>query len=380
VLLVTGATLVLPRDSGVGARRGRVALLWLAAAAAIGASFVAMYLAVGRAQQWSDATIADSRTWNDHFPPLAQPWRLPWWLARELTGNMLAYPNGGRDFGCVATTLLVACGAVALWRTGRRRVVLLLLAPLAPMLLAAAVRKYPFGGSARTTLHLAVPVCLLAGHGFVALLRTRLRPRAVLRAAHGFVAAMVVLALATAVGDVVQPWKGRADVLIRDAVHALRAQSRAGDRWIVFGAFTDVPHAPNMITWRGSSARLEYHLLREARAAGVELAWAPPLAAIAPDFAGRTWLLAYRDNEAEFPDELWSRLPRRRGAPASTPPARRAPRSSVPRAATRAPAPIASRRSRCCGSTDHAAVTPPSGRHQGAGHATLKWLTVAMRS
>ena len=51
-------------------------------------------------------------TWNDAFPPLAEPWQLAWWLLDVHTGNMLAYPYGGNHFGSTLTTILVVAGCI----------------------------------------------------------------------------------------------------------------------------------------------------------------------------------------------------------------------------------------------------------------------------
>ncbi len=289
-------------------RRGAI-VAWLLAGAAVAASFIAMYALFGREQQWTEERLADARHWDDHFLPLSQPWLWPWWLLKELTGNLLAYPNGGPRFGSSATFLLAVAGGVSLWRSGRRRELLLLTAPLLPMLVASALRKYPFGGSARIALHLSVPVCLLAARGLVAARGAR------------FVAPAMALWLAVTIGrDVAHPFKTEQDVKNRAAIAWLRDASSKGDRWIVFGAYEKSDLAPDLRGWRGSSGRLRYCLLLGQRAAGVDLLWAPPPDSLDARAPGRTWLVVYRDNEAPFPEELGSvyraELASRLGAPA----------------------------------------------------------------
>ena len=299
----------------------------LLALALVAASFAAMYLAFGHAQQWSEERIADARHWDDHFLPLAEPWRWPWWLLRELTGNLLAYPNGGPDFGSSATFLLVVAGAVAWWRRGRRAELLLLLAPLAPMLAASALRKYPFGGSARIALHLAIPICLLAASGVAALAErftaSRVARRRALATATLLLAAF---AIGSAVRDVAKPWKTRQDRNHRAAFAWLEEQVQRGDVVALFGriedgatddrpsdAPADAGHAarafPDLRGWRGSAGRLRYELLLLARRRGVELRLAPEPATLAHETPrGALWSVTYRDNEAPFPDaahEQW---------------------------------------------------------------------------
>ena len=47
----------------------------------------------------------------------SEPWLLPFWLLDIHTGNMLAYPNGGNNFGSLATAVAVAAGLPG--RSGR---------------------------------------------------------------------------------------------------------------------------------------------------------------------------------------------------------------------------------------------------------------------
>lgn len=315
----------------------------LLALAIVAASFAAMYLAFGHAQQWSEERIADARHWDDHFLPLAEPWRWPWWLLRELTGNLLAYPNGGPNFGSSATFLLVVAGAAAWWRRGRRVELLLLLAPLAPMLAASALRKYPFGGSARIALHLAIPICLLAASGVAALAgrcvalrrmrtvdrsasRFAVRRAALLTQRQALIAATLSLAafaLGSAVRDFAKPWKTRQDRNHRAAFAWLEQQVQRDDVVAVFGRFDDgdAAHAssgavnshapaaalafPDLSGWRGSAGRLRYELLLLANRRGIELHFAPEPAQLAIEpRAGALWTVTYRDNEAPFPDAV----------------------------------------------------------------------------
>src|SRR5207248_6647902 len=107
--------------------------------------------------------------WDAWFPP-ADLRRLPRWLLAVHAGNMLAYPAGGRDGGSALTLLLCLAGVAALAARRRRQLLLLLLTPFVLTFAAAALGKYPYGGSARVAQHLAPSVCLLAGAGAAALL------------------------------------------------------------------------------------------------------------------------------------------------------------------------------------------------------------------
>src|SRR6516164_351060 len=87
------------------------------------------------------------------------------------TGNMFAYPVGRRHGGCTIIFLLCVAGAAEFFRQRRFVVLTLLLAPFAFTLVAAALRRYRYGGSARIAQHLAPAICLLAASGIAAVLR-----------------------------------------------------------------------------------------------------------------------------------------------------------------------------------------------------------------
>jgi len=300
------ALVPLARTSGGGAPASRSWIPWLVGGALVLGSFVRVYLLVGSGQQWSESTTETSGQWSDHFPPLSKPWLLPLWLVQELTGPMLAYPNGGRLYGAAGTLLFVVLGVVSLARRGRGRTAALLLSPLVPMFVAAALRKYPFGGSARTTLHLAVPVCLLAGEGLVATFSRFLSTRGTVLAARAAATVLAMAALVGAVVDVKHPWKKRGDAVVRDAVTALADVSGPSDRWVVFGDFAKRPDVPDLRPWGGSAARLRYQLLRRSRETGAALFWGTPPAFERSSAGDRTFLLTYRDDEVAFPEERWA--------------------------------------------------------------------------
>ncbi len=99
-------------------RSPRLLALGTAYAVLLGISFLAVVVTFAGPQARAAAWLPDSITWKDAFPPLAQPWRLPWWLLDVHTGGMMAYPHGGKNFGSTATFLLVVLGA---WSMARRR-------------------------------------------------------------------------------------------------------------------------------------------------------------------------------------------------------------------------------------------------------------------
>ena len=196
------------------------------------ASFLVHYGMVGH-QQIDAEEAARTRDflrtyWKNAFPPEdAAQW--PFWLLNIFTGNMLAYPIGANHGGSTATFLLVLFGSVALWQSGQRSLLALCWLPFALNLSAAILNKYPFGDSARITLHLAPFICILAGHGIVQALDW-IRDPAWRSRAH-----LIVLALLFACGvigiarDLHTPFKTEHDRDIRQLARDIGKQVGPGE-------------------------------------------------------------------------------------------------------------------------------------------------------
>lgn len=278
------------RSPGTTPRLGYVAYCLV-----VGASFLAVYYLAIQPQSQEASWL--HRSWRSTFPPLARPWRMGWWLVRMHTGNMLAYPVGAKNAGSTGTLLLVVLGCAVVWRR-RRGMLVLLLGPLAFTFLGAAMKRYPYGTTARTMLYMAPAFCLLAGIGLSRTLTACLRRRHV---PGGFlVVALVLAGIATAglVRDLVQPYKKRSDQINRTTLRWLAGKTSPGDRWVVFPATEKVPHAPYLYHWGGSAARFRHYIDHLAR---VDVVWAPPPAELPPSTTGRTWLIVYEDNWRSFP-------------------------------------------------------------------------------
>jgi hypothetical protein len=285
--------------------------------AALGGSFVAMWLTYGRAHSQAAAAYREINTWVNAFPPLEKPWLIPWWWIKIHTGNMLAYPVGGKNFGSAVTFLLVVAGAVSLWRRRRGEMLLLLLAPLVLMFVAAALKLYPYGTSARVSLHMAPAFCILAGAGLAALIERFFRGVRLARAT--FIAAAVLggIAVAGLAVDAARPYKRLSDLRRKQAVEAAARMNRPGDRWLIFMSLEpDNPHAPHYAPFKGSAAAFRCYVYRYLPAE--QVLWAPPPRSVSPEPPGRVFLLAYHDNKYPFPKEQFERyvaaLSRRLGA------------------------------------------------------------------
>jgi hypothetical protein len=204
-------------------------LAWTAYTAALVLSFAALFLGVGRAQY--DNSVASAATtdfWASRFPPLTEPLRLAVWMLEQHTGRMFGYPVGGDHGGSAVVFACCAAAVVVLRRRRRSTVLVLLLAPFALNLVAAALHRYPYGGSARVTQHLAPMICILAGLGAAALL-ARLRDPAHRRAASGALAvSLAIFGGGQMLRDIVHPYKQLYDQELRDFVRFL-GREKAND-------------------------------------------------------------------------------------------------------------------------------------------------------
>ena len=298
---------------------GRRGLLGFVAFGLIGASsWLASYLAFGRPQALAAPFYNRLETWRGAFPPIGRPREIPGWLLDVHTGNMLAYPIGGNNYASVVTTGLVTLGIVRLWRT-RRDLLVLLLSPLLPMLLASCLRLYPYGTSARTTLFLAPAICLLAGLGVTALIR---RDHSIGRRRRVFrllVVGLGLVPLIAAVANVALPYKNWEDLINRQAVERLAALAQPGDRWLVTDGLDNRLESRHAILehWIQQVAEVRYNILAGAP---VPTRWLPDPAAIAQaSKEGRTWLIVHRTDCPNF-DEAYlatekDELERRLGPP-----------------------------------------------------------------
>jgi hypothetical protein len=218
------AAAVLPSVVRAGQRRTWCAYACFVASTAI--TFLALYAVFIRTQAVSTLGTMQAQ-WTAAFPPLDGPWTLMKWFAAVHTGGMFAYPCGGEHGASGLTTLLFLGGAAALWRARRRTLVLVCLAPFGVALVAATLRRYPYGGvahgsPARVMQYLVPGICLLAGLGAAGLLE-----RIHLLRARGLAlrAGLVILVLVGSIPlvlDARHPYR---------AMHAQRARQFARRFW-----------------------------------------------------------------------------------------------------------------------------------------------------
>jgi len=284
------------------------AIGWLIFGVTLCCSAAAMYLLYARphVQAVQDSALFhDPTSWSRTFPELTKPWTLPAWFYQEHLGTMFSYPHGGRAPRSAATFILFCIGIVWLWRR-QRLLVLLMLSPFLVNFIAAAMHKYPYGGSQRVVQHLAPAVCLLAGAGLAAVLErfySGAKLRSALTVASVFLAAICVGGI---IRDIAKPQKSDRVRRRHEAVRGLVERTEPGDKWIVFNALERVPYAPFFGDWRGRGAIFLFNVQRWLQN---DLEFATPPEALARRSGQTVWLVCvYADEEKEidFPDEQWA--------------------------------------------------------------------------
>jgi hypothetical protein len=193
-------------------------------------TFFALHLVSTRAQATANLNAMQIQ-WVAAFPPLSNPLALIRWLATVHTGSTFAYPCGGERGASGLTFLLFTVGAGVLWYRRRQLIVLICLAPFGMALVAAAMRRYPYGGPvphgspARVMQYLAPDICLLAGVGAAALITLFRDPRRQRRAICAVLVSLAAVGVVPLTADVFHRYR---------AVHAQQAREFARQFWPEF--------------------------------------------------------------------------------------------------------------------------------------------------
>lgn len=251
-----------------------------ALACALAVSFLGVQALSGRGQ-YDEHGAAMRLCWADAFPP-ADPGQFLTWLVQVHTGNLFAHPVGGKNGGSTATFLLFAVGGLVLWRRRQRLQLAVLLAPFALTFVAAALQRYPYGGSARISMHLAPAIALLAGAGGAWAVR-RCRPNGgrQLRTLTGVCAVFCVMAVSGLTFDVLHPAKTPADAAVRREIQRLARAAPAEQPVLVLQSRAQTPTSciwylersfgANGVRWGAQAADLERLLAARRPAAVVNL-------------------------------------------------------------------------------------------------------------
>ena len=181
--------------------------------------------------------------------------------------------------------------------------------------LAACLRRYPYGTSARISLFMAPAFCLLIAEGMVAVLRARGRVK------RGTVITALILAIVPAcfiIIDIRMPYSRQNDLAYRRFARELADQAAPGDRWIVFDGAEPLPQDPDLMisVWIQRVARLRFYLLCYGREM---MSFQPDPADVKPITTGKTWLILHdhgyrrlypKARRAEFEAAIAGRLGR----------------------------------------------------------------------
>ena len=139
---------------------------WSAWNVGLVAGFCFCFWLSGRVQAGAEGEFM-TRYWQVHFPPLRQPWKLPFWLLRTHASDFLAYPVGGPNWASSLTLIFVLAGIWRLWRQRNGVLLGLCLAPAGLHFLAALLQKYPYGGHVKFSQYVAPAICCLTAMGAV---------------------------------------------------------------------------------------------------------------------------------------------------------------------------------------------------------------------
>ncbi len=207
------------------------------------ASFLAHFLLVGREKDPSNPPDLMGFMWNfwrQGFPHDGWLRSLAWAL-RVHVGKMTSYPvefNGG---GLLGLTLM-CLGVHALLRRGRPSLPLLCLLPYALHLLAALLRRYPYGMHPRLEQHLLPGFCILAGSGLAYLIECLAAAPARRALAVGACAGLLALVGARGlVSDARRPYHDELADWARQVVCHLRDAMPAGEPVIIPGTVYSCP-------------------------------------------------------------------------------------------------------------------------------------------
>lgn len=150
--------------------------MWLVYSASVVLGTALTFLLTARGQMAADQSFqSEAYGLLGAFPPLDSVGAFLKWMILTHTGSLFAHPAGGENGGSALTLLLCLIGAAVFVR--RREVLppLLLAMPLMLHLLAAIMKRYPYGTHVKFSMHVAPMIYVLFSVGIAALLGLDLR-------------------------------------------------------------------------------------------------------------------------------------------------------------------------------------------------------------
>jgi hypothetical protein len=259
-------------------------------------SFLGNYLLVGLNQLDRESGSVNAFLqdyWAHGFPPQGA-WAVARWFVMLNLGRLFAYPIGGSDGQSALTTLLFLVGLVVFWRRRQRALVVLFLTPFALGVVAAFLRRYPYGGCCRLSQHVAPIICILAGAGAAALLE---RIHSSVLRQRWTTAVCVLFALLGAGGlliDIIRPYRGEADLWTCQVVDDLVSRCKSNDQIILVTSEMDTDA---VLRWQLKRYELE----------GGHVGWGGQMNEERLRTTGQVWILNAGKEQAEV-DKVAERL------------------------------------------------------------------------
>jgi hypothetical protein len=206
--------------------------------------------------------------WAKAFPPSwHEPAALVRWLVWTHTGPLFAYPHGGDEWKWVPTAPVFGCFALGLVVRLRREpgVAALLSLPFALMLAAAALRRYPYGFSARITQILVPAIVLLATIGATWLV-ARIRPaRRAQRAVPVVAGLLFCLGAGRLAHDLARPYRTPWDRTAREFARWFWHELSVDGELVCVRTDLGIPLRPGAWSYDGSDQYLCYQRIFSER-------------------------------------------------------------------------------------------------------------------
>lgn len=188
---------------------------WIVWNVSIVISFAVWFVVVGRIQNAAESQFM-GEYWKENFPPVSQPWLLPYWMVKIHASDFLAYPFGGPNWASTATFLICCAGLYRLIRQKQTFALALLVMPAGLHWMAAALQRYPYGGHVKFSQYLAPMICVTAAVGLAQLLEWRSRMGYSERRSLAWCGGILMLIGLSSVGrDLINPYKTRSDFRAR---------------------------------------------------------------------------------------------------------------------------------------------------------------------
>ncbi len=189
--------------------------MWLVYSAAVVLGTALTFLLTARGQMAADQSFqSEAYGLLGAFPPLDSVGAFVKWMVLTHVGPFLAHPAGAGDRGNALTLILCVLGAAVFLQ--RRQVLppLLLAMPLTLHLVAAMMKRYPYGTHVKFSMYVAPMIYILLAVGTAALLGLDLRKgktACFVRNLRLVLVLAAVLGLAFIARDLFRPYRKRAD-------------------------------------------------------------------------------------------------------------------------------------------------------------------------